>query len=106
MADEYTEEQYKKLKRKVDWILLPLMWWCYGIQQTDKTGYVFVSFISCYWMILTKSLWQSRYHGMPAYARAVTLSDDTQNLYGVQADTGMHGNQYSLLTVVFCKQKL
>lgn len=38
MADEYTEEQYKKLKRKVDWILLPLMWWCYGIQQTDKTG--------------------------------------------------------------------
>lgn len=56
MADEYTEEQYKKLKRKVDWILLPLMWWCYGIQQTDKTGYVFVSFISCYWMILTKSL--------------------------------------------------
>ncbi|EAL19236.1 hypothetical protein CNBH3350 [Cryptococcus deneoformans B-3501A] len=65
MADEYTEEQYKKLKRKVDWILLPLMWWCYGIQQTDKTGL------------------------------------GTMNLYGVQADTGMHGNQYSLLTVVF-----
>ncbi|EAL20023.1 hypothetical protein CNBF3490 [Cryptococcus deneoformans B-3501A] len=64
-GDEYTEEQYKKLKRKVDWVLLPLMWWCYGIQQTDKTGL------------------------------------GTMNLYGVQADTGMHGNQYSLLTVVF-----
>nr|XP_031861390.1 uncharacterized protein CI109_002994 [Kwoniella shandongensis]KAA5528462.1 hypothetical protein CI109_002994 [Kwoniella shandongensis] len=62
---QYTDEEYNKLKRKVDMILLPLMWWCYGIQQTDKTGL------------------------------------GTMNLYGVQADTGMHGNQYSLLTVVF-----
>ncbi|WVQ86238.1 hypothetical protein IAT38_008406 [Cryptococcus sp. DSM 104549] len=63
--EEYTEEEYKKLKRKVDFILLPLMWWCYGIQQTDKTGL------------------------------------GTMNLYGVQKDTGMVGNQYSLLTVIF-----
>ncbi|KAH8194464.1 hypothetical protein TruAng_011373 [Truncatella angustata] len=34
----YSEEQYKKLKRKVDRYLLPLMWLCYGIQQTDKTS--------------------------------------------------------------------
>ncbi|KAI0007421.1 MFS general substrate transporter [Xylariaceae sp. FL0662B] len=34
----YTDEQYKKLKRKVDRYLLPLMWLCYGIQQTDKTS--------------------------------------------------------------------
>ncbi|KAK8870126.1 hypothetical protein IAR55_000696 [Kwoniella newhampshirensis] len=61
----YTDEEYNKLKRKVDFILLPLMWWCYGIQQTDKTGL------------------------------------GTMNLYGVQKDTGMHGNQYSLLTVIF-----
>ncbi|WVF65393.1 hypothetical protein IAT40_000120 [Kwoniella sp. CBS 6097] len=63
--NEYTEDEYNRLKRKVDWILLPLMWWCYGIQQTDKTGL------------------------------------GTMNLYGVQASTGMHGNQYSLLTVIF-----
>lgn len=25
-ADEFTEEQYRKVLRKVDWILLPLMW--------------------------------------------------------------------------------
>ncbi|WRT69230.1 uncharacterized protein IL334_006214 [Kwoniella shivajii] len=62
---EFTEEEYKKLRRKVDMILLPLMWWCYGIQQTDKTGL------------------------------------GTMNLYGVQKDTGMKGNQYSLLTVIF-----
>jgi MFS family permease len=62
---EFTEHDYKKLKRKVDFILLPLMWWCYGIQQTDKTGL------------------------------------GTMNLYGVQADTGMVGNQYAMLTVVF-----
>ncbi|WVR08946.1 hypothetical protein IAU60_006005 [Kwoniella sp. DSM 27419] len=62
---EYTEEEYNKLKRKVDFILLPLMWWCYGIQQTDKTGL------------------------------------GTMNLYGVQKDTGMHGTQYSMLTVIF-----
>lgn len=35
---EYTEEEYKKLKRKMDKYLLPLMWLCYGIQQTDKTS--------------------------------------------------------------------
>ncbi|WWC72941.1 uncharacterized protein I206_106905 [Kwoniella pini CBS 10737] len=62
---EFTEEEYKKLRRKVDMLLLPLMWVCYGIQQTDKTGL------------------------------------GTMNLYGVQKSTGMHGNQYSLLTVMF-----
>lgn len=25
-ADEFTEEQYNRVLRKVDWILLPLMW--------------------------------------------------------------------------------
>ncbi|KAI1262624.1 MFS general substrate transporter [Xylariaceae sp. FL1019] len=35
---EYTEEQYKKLKRKADRYLLPLMWLCYGVQQVDKTS--------------------------------------------------------------------
>lgn len=35
---DYTEEQYKKLLRKIDRYLLPLMWFCYGIQQTDKTS--------------------------------------------------------------------
>ncbi|KAF7532051.1 hypothetical protein G7054_g8314 [Neopestalotiopsis clavispora] len=33
----YTDDQYKKLKRKIDRYLLPLIWLCYGIQQTDKT---------------------------------------------------------------------
>ncbi|KAI1404273.1 MFS general substrate transporter [Hypoxylon fuscum] len=37
-APQYTEEQYKALKRKADRYLLPLMWLCYGIQQTDKTS--------------------------------------------------------------------
>ncbi|KIK63483.1 hypothetical protein GYMLUDRAFT_41151 [Collybiopsis luxurians FD-317 M1] len=35
---DYTEEQYKKLLRKIDWVLLPLMWVAYGVQQADKTG--------------------------------------------------------------------
>lgn len=29
---QYTEEQYKQLKKKIDRYLLPLMWLCYGIQ--------------------------------------------------------------------------
>ncbi|KAF2142939.1 uncharacterized protein K452DRAFT_248575 [Aplosporella prunicola CBS 121167] len=33
---DYTPEQYKKLLRKIDRYLLPLMWFCYGVQQTDK----------------------------------------------------------------------
>ncbi|KAI0446935.1 MFS general substrate transporter [Xylaria telfairii] len=35
---EYSEGEYRKLKRKIDRYLLPLMWLCYGIQQTDKTS--------------------------------------------------------------------
>ena len=35
---DYTEAEYKKLLRKIDRYLLPLMWFCYGIQQTDKTA--------------------------------------------------------------------
>ncbi|KAK5629101.1 hypothetical protein RRF57_004816 [Xylaria bambusicola] len=34
----YSEEEFKKLRRKIDRYLLPLMWLCYGIQQTDKTS--------------------------------------------------------------------
>lgn len=37
-ASGYTDEQYRNLKRKADRYLLPLMWLCYGIQQTDKTS--------------------------------------------------------------------
>jgi len=35
---DYTDEDYKKLLKKVDRFLLPLMWFCYGVQQTDKTS--------------------------------------------------------------------
>ncbi|KAJ9156528.1 MFS general substrate transporter [Pleurostoma richardsiae] len=35
---EFTEEQYKKLTRKIDLYLIPLMFYCYSIQQTDKTS--------------------------------------------------------------------
>ncbi|KAL7412641.1 major facilitator superfamily domain-containing protein [Mrakia frigida] len=35
---DYSPEQYKRLVTKIDRYLLPLMWWCYGIQQSDKTS--------------------------------------------------------------------
>ncbi|KAF4871559.1 putative transporter [Colletotrichum siamense] len=35
---EYTEEDYKKLTRKIDRYLIPTMFFMYGIQQTDKTS--------------------------------------------------------------------
>lgn len=35
---DYSPEEYKKLLKKIDRFLLPLMWFCYGIQQTDKTS--------------------------------------------------------------------
>ncbi|CAG9942474.1 unnamed protein product [Clonostachys rosea f. rosea IK726] len=37
-TNEYTEEQYKKLTRKIDRYLIPMMFFMYGIQQTDKTS--------------------------------------------------------------------
>ncbi|KAK0241548.1 MFS general substrate transporter [Armillaria nabsnona] len=39
VVPEYSPEQYKKLKRKIDIYLLPLMWLCYGVQQVDKTSF-------------------------------------------------------------------
>ncbi|KAI7260227.1 hypothetical protein KC352_g10246, partial [Hortaea werneckii] len=35
---DYTPTEYKALLKKIDRFLLPLMWFCYGIQQTDKTA--------------------------------------------------------------------
>ncbi|KAH8658487.1 major facilitator superfamily domain-containing protein [Xylariales sp. PMI_506] len=35
---EFTEDEYKALLKKIDRWLLPLMFCCYGIQQTDKTA--------------------------------------------------------------------
>ncbi|KXT06642.1 hypothetical protein AC578_8495 [Pseudocercospora eumusae] len=35
---DYTPTEYKKMLRKIDRFLLPLMWFCYGVQQTDKTS--------------------------------------------------------------------
>lgn len=89
---DYTPEEYKKLLRKIDRYLLPLMvscsyriqpddevvvqrrpsprltrlqWFCYGIQQTDKT------------------------------------SLGTQAIFGLREDTHLKGQQYSWLTTIF-----
>ncbi|KAI3617947.1 major facilitator superfamily transporter [Moniliophthora roreri] len=35
---DYTEEQYRRILRKIDRYLLPLMWVAYGVQQADKTS--------------------------------------------------------------------
>ncbi|KAJ8082380.1 hypothetical protein PM082_008235 [Marasmius tenuissimus] len=35
---DYTEDQYRAIRRKIDRYLLPLMWVAYGVQQADKTG--------------------------------------------------------------------
>ncbi|KAI0122569.1 MFS general substrate transporter [Daldinia grandis] len=36
LPPQYTDEEYNRLKRKVDRYLLPLMWLCHGLQQVDK----------------------------------------------------------------------
>lgn len=37
-ASQYSEEYMHKLRWKIDLWLLPLMWFCYGTQQADKTA--------------------------------------------------------------------
>lgn len=34
---EMTAEDEKKLVRKIDWMIMPLMWSCYCLQYLDKT---------------------------------------------------------------------
>lgn len=36
-AGEMTAEDEKKLVRKIDWMIMPLMWLCYWAQYLDKT---------------------------------------------------------------------
>ncbi|KAI9148828.1 transporter [Paramyrothecium foliicola] len=38
ISSDYSDEAYRKLLWKIDLWLLPLMWVCYGTQQTDKTS--------------------------------------------------------------------
>lgn len=38
VAPEYSDQYYRKLRWKIDLWLLPLMWFCYGTQQADKTS--------------------------------------------------------------------
>ena len=38
---ELTAEEEKKLVRKIDWMIMPLMWACYCLQYLDKTLGVF-----------------------------------------------------------------
>jgi hypothetical protein len=35
---QYSEADYKKVLWKIDLVILPLMWLCYGTQQADKTS--------------------------------------------------------------------
>ncbi|KAF7336778.1 MFS general substrate transporter [Mycena venus] len=37
-TEKYTQEDFDRVRRKQDRILMPLMWIAYGIQQVDKTG--------------------------------------------------------------------
>lgn len=37
-ATEYSDAYYRRLRWKIDLWLLPLMWFCYGTQQADKTS--------------------------------------------------------------------
>lgn len=37
-AEEYSDAYMRKLRWKIDLWLLPLMWFCYGTQQADKTS--------------------------------------------------------------------
>lgn len=38
ITEEYSDAYYRKLRWKIDFWLLPLMWVCYGTQQADKTS--------------------------------------------------------------------
>jgi hypothetical protein len=44
---EFTPEQERKLVRKIDWMIVPLMWSCYFLQYLDKTLSILAPFI-CY----------------------------------------------------------
>jgi hypothetical protein len=34
---QMTPEDEKRLRRKIDWMIMPLMWCCYCLQYLDKT---------------------------------------------------------------------
>uniref|UniRef100_L2FC95 Allantoate permease n=1 Tax=Colletotrichum fructicola (strain Nara gc5) TaxID=1213859 RepID=L2FC95_COLFN len=60
-----TDEEERRLKRKIDWRIVPLMFACYILQYLDKT--------------------------LINYA----------NVMGLQKDTGISGDQYSQLAMIF-----
>jgi hypothetical protein len=49
-----TEEDERKLVRKIDWMIMPLMWACYCLQYLDKT--LGMSIIDTSYRLCTDSL--------------------------------------------------
>ncbi|KAK0435945.1 uncharacterized protein EV420DRAFT_1652803 [Desarmillaria tabescens] len=81
---EYTPEQYKNLKFKADYYLLPLMWLCYGIQSADKIalaledGHDFIDihgerYFSSHRDMLEALMLRNRYAGDFIYRMVTTL---------------------------------
>lgn len=44
---EMTEQDEKTLRRKIDWMIMPLMWSCYCLQYLDKTLINYANVMVC-----------------------------------------------------------
>ncbi|PBK84108.1 MFS general substrate transporter [Armillaria gallica] len=74
-STEYTPEQYTKLKRKVDYYLLPLLWLCSGLQEADREILSALNLL---------------FEFTPAMKASGPIS-----VFGLREDTGLVGQQYS-----------
>lgn len=81
-VDHAVQVDDKKLMRRVDWMLMPLMFACYYLQYTDKT-----------------LSWSTREHTVLGHANVRLVS--YAGIMGIIEDTHMPGNGFSNLAIAF-----
>ncbi|ESK88825.1 major facilitator superfamily transporter [Moniliophthora roreri MCA 2997] len=89
---DYTEEQYRRILRKIDRYLLPLIWLGYGVQQADKT-----SISTC--VLDGGSTDKGRL--LPRFYLQALTSVTRQAVFGLREDTGLVGQQFPWLSTIF-----
>lgn len=90
--DQFTDKDYKRLRFKIDMIIMPIMMIIFGLNYSDKTslssGVVFVSLLPA--LLVMNCLIRS-------------IMNDSANTQGLKEDTHLKPQEYNNLNSFFCE---
>lgn len=93
---EMTAADEKTLRRKIDWMIMPLMWSCYCLQYLDKTLINYAN-VMVYIYIYSRDLLLEK-GGTICY---IYIANNTSFSQGLQDDANLTKDQFSNLALIF-----